>query len=96
MKTRKIPMRMCVGCREMKEKKALLRIVKAPDTSDLSCDLTGKKPGRGVYLCFNDECLTKAFKHKQFDRVFGITCQNEIIEDVRAVFQVKTKERADG
>ena len=59
MKTRKIPMRMCVGCREMKEKKALLRIVRSAQ-GEISFDRIGKAPGRGAYICKSKDCLTKA------------------------------------
>ena len=66
MHQKKIPMRMCTGCGEMKPKKELVRVVKAPQKEDesgsplppeISLDLTGKKPGRGAYLCRNPECL---------------------------------------
>ena len=56
MKAKKIPMRMCLGCREMKPKKELLRIVHGPDGS-VTADATGKKPGRGAYICISEECL---------------------------------------
>ena len=58
-KTRKIPQRQCVGCREMKDKKALLRIVKTPE-GEILLDATGKKSGRGAYVCPDPECLKKA------------------------------------
>ena len=67
MKTRKIPMRMCVGCREMKEKRALLRIVKNAEGS-ISFDRVGKAPGRGAYVCKSEECLTKAVRQHQLER----------------------------
>ena len=67
MKTRKVPMRMCVGCREMKEKKALLRIVRNAQ-GEISFDRIGKAPGRGAYICKSKECLTKAVRQKQLDR----------------------------
>ncbi len=67
MKTRKIPMRMCVGCREMREKRSLLRIVKSADGA-ISFDRTGKSPGRGAYICRSKECLQKAMKQKQLER----------------------------
>lgn len=57
-KTRKIPQRQCVGCREMKDKKALLRIVKTPE-GEILLDSTGKKSGRGAYVCPDPECLKK-------------------------------------
>lgn len=67
MKTRKIPMRMCVGCREMKEKRTLLRIVKSAEGA-ISFDRVGKAPGRGAYVCRSQECLTKAVRQKQLER----------------------------
>ena len=66
-KPRKIPMRMCVGCREMKPKQSLLRVVK-PQEGDAHIDRTGKAPGRGAYVCDNIECLKKAEKIRALDR----------------------------
>ena len=67
MKTRKIPMRMCVGCREMQEKRSLLRIVKNAEGA-ISFDRVGKAPGRGAYICKARECLDKAMKQRQLER----------------------------
>ena len=67
MKTRKIPMRMCVGCREMQEKRSLLRIVKSPEGA-ISFDRVGKAPGRGAYVCKSKECFEKAVKQRQLER----------------------------
>lgn len=67
MKTKKIPMRMCNGCMEMKPKKELIRVVKSPE-GEVSVDLTGKKSGRGAYVCKNIECLEKAFKAKRLNK----------------------------
>ena len=67
MKTRKIPMRMCVGCREMKEKRSLLRIVKSPEGA-ISFDRVGKAPGRGAYVCKSKACLERAVKARQLER----------------------------
>ena len=58
-KVKKIPQRQCVGCREMKDKKSLLRVVKSPE-GVVSLDFVGKKPGRGAYVCHDVECLKKA------------------------------------
>ena len=66
-KPRKIPMRMCVGCREMKPKQSLLRVVK-PQEGDAHIDRTGKAPGRGAYVCDSIECLKKAEKIHALDR----------------------------
>lgn len=67
MKIKKIPMRMCNGCMEMKPKKELIRIVKSPE-GEVSVDLTGKKSGRGAYVCKSIECLEKAVKAKRLNR----------------------------
>ena len=61
MKTKKIPMRMCLGCGEMKPKRELIRVVKSKE-GDISLDLTGKKSGRGAYICKSVECFEKARK----------------------------------
>ena len=62
-------MRMCVGCREMKPKKELLRVVKTPE-GEVLIDPTGKKSGRGAYICASSACLAKARKQKQLERAF--------------------------
>ena len=67
MKKRKIPMRMCVGCREMKEKRSLLRVVKSPEGA-ISFDRVGKAPGRGAYVCKSKACLERAVKARQLER----------------------------
>ena len=64
MPDKKIPLRMCIGCREMKPKKELIRVVKAPN-GDISLDITGKKNGRGAYVCKDAECIKKARKIKK-------------------------------
>ena len=69
MKEKKVPMRMCVGCREMKPKKELLRVVKSPE-GIVSIDATGRKPGRGAYVCRSADCLKRAIKQKQLERAF--------------------------
>ena len=68
-KQRKIPQRQCVGCRTMKDKKALVRIVKTPE-GEICVDATGKKSGRGAYICPNAECLQKARKSRALERAF--------------------------
>ena len=72
LKQRRVPMRMCVGCREMKPKKELLRVVKSPE-GVIAFDRVGKAPGRGAYLCPQTDCLKKAIKSKALDR--GLNCQ---------------------
>ena len=87
MHQKKIPMRMCTGCGEMKPKKELVRVVKAPQKEDesgsplppeISLDLTGKKPGRGAYLCRNPECLRLARKARRLERAFSCKIPDEV------------------
>ena len=77
MKVKKIPQRMCTGCMEMKSKKELLRVVRGKE-GDISVDLTGKKPGRGAYLCKSKECFEKAFKTKRLERNLETKISEEI------------------
>ncbi len=70
-------MRMCVGCREMKEKKSLIRVVRSPE-GEVSLDPTGKRPGRGAYVCREGECLRKALKQKQLERQLQVTLTDEV------------------
>ncbi len=78
-----IPQRMCVGCREMKPKRELLRIVKSPE-GELHVDRSGKMPGRGAYLCSNGDCLQKAIKSHGIERALEIKVPDAIWENVRA------------
>ncbi|MDU5106107.1 MULTISPECIES: RNase P modulator RnpM [unclassified Clostridium] len=82
MKVKKVPLRMCTGCMEMKPKKELIRIVKSPE-GEVSVDLTGKKSGRGAYICKDIECLEKAFKAKRLSRNLDIAIDNEIYDRLR-------------
>ena len=77
MKVKKIPQRMCTGCMEMKDKKELLRIVNSKE-GEISVDLTGKKPGRGAYICKSIECFEKSFKTKRLERNLGGKISEEI------------------
>ena len=77
MKVKKIPLRMCTGCMEMKPKKELIRVVKSPE-GEVSVDLTGKKSGRGAYICKNIECLEKSFKTKRLSKNLDIAINEEI------------------
>ena len=83
MKTKKIPLRMCVGCREMKEKKSLIRVVRSPE-GQVSLDPTGKKPGRGAYVCREGECLARALKQKQLERQLQVSLGEEVSEALNA------------
>lgn len=82
MKVRKIPQRMCNGCMEMKPKKELIRIVKSPE-GEVSVDLTGKKSGRGAYICRDLECLEKAFKAKRLNKNLETNIDETIYEKLK-------------
>lgn len=77
MKTKKISMRMCLGCGEMKPKRELIRVVKSKE-GDISLDLTGKKSGRGAYICKSVECFEKARKARKFERSFSCMISEDI------------------
>ncbi|MBQ8965579.1 YlxR family protein [Ruminococcus sp.] len=79
MKPKKIPMRMCLGCSEMKPKKELVRVVKSKE-GGISLDLTGKKAGRGAYICADTECLKKARKARRLEKSFSCRIDDEIYD----------------
>ena len=79
MKPKKIPMRMCVGCREMKPKKELIRVVRSPE-GVVSMDPVGKKPGRGAYVCRSEACLKRAIKQKQLERQLETSLTEEVAD----------------
>ena len=87
MHPKKTPLRMCAGCGEMKPKKELVRVVKAPQKEDgtgtplppeISLDPTGKKPGRGAYLCRDAQCLKQAQKSRRLERAFSCKIPPEV------------------
>lgn len=90
MRRKKIPMRKCTGCGEMKLKNELVRVVKAPDIKneqgetvsqgEVSLDLTGKKPGRGAYVCKSAECMKLARKARRFERAFSCKIPDEVFD----------------
>lgn len=85
MKERKIPMRMCNGCGEMMAKNQLIRIVR-DNEGQLSLDLTGKKNGRGAYLCRNADCLKKARKNHRIERSLQLQIPDEIYDRLEKEF----------
>ena len=76
-KVRKIPMRQCMGCNEHKPKAELIRIVRSPE-GEISLDATGKKSGRGAYLCKSAECLKRARKSRRIEASLEVTIGDEI------------------
>ncbi len=81
MAVKRIPMRMCLGCGEMKPKKELIRAVKSPE-GEISLDLTGKRSGRGAYICRNIECFRKARKAKRFEKAFSCRISEQVYDDM--------------
>lgn len=82
MKVKKIPIRMCNGCMEMNPKKEMIRIVKSPE-GEVSVDLTGKKSGRGAYICKDLSCLEKAFKNKRLNKNLETNIDENIYEALK-------------
>ena len=76
---KKIPMRQCLGCREMKPKKELIRVVRSPE-GEISLDFKGKANGRGAYLCPDPACLKKALKAKALEHAFSAPIPGEVYE----------------
>ena len=76
---KKIPLRQCLGCREMKPERDLIRVVRAPDGT-ITLDFHGKKPGRGAYLCPQPECLKRARKAKALERAFSLPIPAEVYD----------------
>ena len=89
-KTKRIPSRICVGCQEAKDKPSLVRVVKDSE-NHLSLDTTGKKNGRGAYLCDSVSCLEKAIKAKRLERAFEMTIEDKIYEELRGVMIDKSE-----
>ena len=87
-------MRMCVGCREMKEKKSLIRVVRSPE-GEVSLDPVGKKPGRGAYICRSADCLKRAIRQKQLERQLDVTLPPETAAALTAAMEA-AQEAADG
>lgn len=85
MKEKKIPMRMCLGCNEMKPKREMIRVVKSSE-GEISLDFTGKKSGRGAYICKNSECFEKAVKARRFERSLSCKIDDSIYEELKNEF----------
>ena len=88
---KKVPMRQCVGCGEMKSKKEMMRILKTAE-GDIVLDVTGKKNGRGAYLCKSDECLKKARKTKGIERSFKMSIPSEVYDNLEKEFAESEEE----
>ena len=91
VKPRKIPMRMCVGCREMKPKAQLLRVVK-PREGQACIDRTGKASGRGAYICEQMECFKKARKSRALERALETKIDEAVFDQLEASIQSQPRE----
>lgn len=83
---KKIPLRQCVGCGEMKSKKSMMRVLKTAE-NEICLDITGKKNGRGAYVCKSGECLLKARKNKSLERSFKMSIPNEVYDTLEREFE---------
>jgi len=79
--TKKIPQRQCIGCGEMKNKKEMMRIIKTPQ-EEILIDVTGKKNGRGAYICKSSDCFKKAVKSKGLERSLKVGIPHEVYEEL--------------
>lgn len=79
---KKIPMRQCTGCREMKPKRELIRVVRSPE-NEIALDFKGKAQGRGAYVCKSQECLKKAIKSKALERSLEVSIPEEIYSQLK-------------
>lgn len=86
---KKIPLRQCLGCREMKPKKELIRVVRSPEGT-VSVDLHGKASGRGAYVCPDAECLKRAVKSKALPRALDTEIPPEVYEELLRQMEVRT------
>lgn len=87
MKTKsKIPMRQCTGCREMKSKKEMMRVLKTAE-DEIILDTTGKKNGRGAYVCFSMECLEKAIRSHGLERSLKASIPDEVYQNLKKEFE---------
>lgn len=92
-KIRKVPLRICIGCRETRPKKELVRVVRTPQ-GEVLLDLTGKKSGRGAYLCPRSSCLQKAVKGKRLEKNLQHPVANAVIEEISGLLAEKEKDGA--
>ena len=86
MKTKRIPERICIGCQQVKPKNELIRIVKSPE-GEISIDKTGKKSGRGAYICPKEECLKLAEKSRRIEKSFSCRIDAAVYEELENVLK---------
>lgn len=86
MQQKRVPLRMCLGCSEMKPKKELVRVVKSPE-GVVSVDRTGRAPGRGAYVCRRIECLNKAIRSRRLEKNFGAAIAEDVAGSLREALE---------
>lgn len=92
MKTKtKIPLRQCIGCREMKSKKEMIRVIRTSE-GEIQLDATGKKNGRGAYICASKSCLEQAIKSHGLERSLKATIPMEVYESLKKEFETIEKQ----
>ena len=94
MPNKHVPLRMCMACNEMKNKKELIRLVKTKNNNDnynIIIDETFKSPGRGAYLCRKTDCLKKVRKSKRIDRIFSFKIPDEVYEKIEEVIRIDSE-----
>lgn len=89
--SKKVPLRQCVGCGEMKSKKEMMRVIKTAE-GDIVLDVTGKKNGRGAYLCKREECLKMAMKNKGLERSFKMSIDKSVYESLQKEYEETSEE----
>lgn len=94
MKVRKVPMRLCAGCGASRPKRELVRVVRAPDGA-VSLDFTGRKPGRGAYICPDAQCVNKARKNKRLSKSFECAVPDEIYDGLLKELSERSGERQE-
>jgi len=92
---KKIPMRQCVGCRTMKPKRELIRVVNSPE-GVVSLDFKGKNPGRGAYICYDPECLKKAQKTRALERAFDKPIPSDVYAGLEAQLLAQAGPKKEG
>ncbi|MGB9846230.1 MAG: RNase P modulator RnpM [Desulfotomaculales bacterium] len=85
-RVKKVPLRMCVGCREMKPKKELVRIVRTPEEK-IAIDPTGKRSGRGAYVCPEAACVQKALKNKSIEKALKCPLAKEVVDSLMSALK---------
>lgn len=90
MKNKKVPVRQCIGCGEMKNKSEMMRVLKDSDGA-VSLDVTGRKNGRGAYLCISGECLQKARKNRGLERSFKMSIPDQIYDNLEKEFRERNE-----